>query len=203
MKGYGWQYARNVMQAVHQDDLAATMALVDAKHAEIDRGRSEVEAAVRGLRLLSGGLANPAELGKTPGQPRSLRVGGAARLVGVRSSSVRFWEQEGLLHPSRDPRSGYRLYDRDDVARLRMVIVLRNAGYRFDDIRQVLDELGGGNPVAALERAQRRADELEQVSLACMEATAALWGYLSRYVIPEHTSGLTAASSAAPLRDVP
>jgi hypothetical protein len=74
-----------------------------------------------------------------------------------------------------------------------MVIVLRNAGYRFDDIRQVLDELGGGNPVAALERAQRRADELEQVSLACMEATAALWGYLFRYVIPVNTSGLTAS----------
>ncbi|HEV2065937.1 MAG TPA: MerR family transcriptional regulator [Thermomicrobiales bacterium] len=114
-----------------------------------------------------------------------MRVGEAARFAGVRLSSVRCWEREGLLHPRRDPESGYRLYDRDDVGRLRIIIVLRDAGYRSDDVRQVLDELRGGNPAAALLRAQRRADELEQVSLACMEATAALWGYLARYALPE------------------
>ena len=114
-----------------------------------------------------------------------MRVGEAARFAGVRLSSVRCWEREGLLHPRRDPESGYRLYDRDDVGRLRIIIVLRDAGYRSDDIWQMLDELRGGNPAAALLRAQRRADGLEQVSLACMEATAALWGYLARYALLE------------------
>lgn len=188
MQGYGWEYARKVMRAVHRDDLAATMALVDARHARIDRGRHEVEEAVRALRLLSERLANPPPLGESSGQPGSLRVGEAARLAGVRSSSVRFWEQEGLLHPRRDARSGYRLYDRDDVGRLRIIIVLRDAGYRFDDIRQVLDEVGGGNPAAALLRAQRRSGELEQLSLACMEATAALWSYLVRYTMVEQAA---------------
>ncbi|MDQ3541165.1 MAG: MerR family transcriptional regulator, partial [Chloroflexota bacterium] len=162
-----------------------TMALVDAKHAGIDRGRHEVEEAVRALRLLSEGLATISPPGESQTQSGSVRVGEAARLAGVRPSSVRFWEREGLLHPRRDPRSGYRLYDRDDVGRLRIIIVLRDAGYRFDDIRQVLDELGGGNSAAALLKAQRRSDELEQMSLACMEATAALWGYLARYIIPD------------------
>jgi DNA-binding transcriptional MerR regulator len=187
MKGYGWEYARKVMRAVHQGDMLAVMALVDAKHAGIDRGRSEVEAATRALRLLSERLAKPPGPGELAGHPSFVRVGEAARLVGVRPSSVRFWEQEGLLHPRRDPGSKYRLYDQDHIRQLRIIIVLRNAGYRFDDIRQVLDDLGDGNPTAAFFRAQRRAAELERVSLACMEATATLWGYLAQYVIPDES----------------
>ena len=185
MKGYGWVYARDVMRAVHQGDIPGVMAIVDARHAGIDRERRDVDDAVRTLRLISDGLATPIGPGGAPRQSGSLRVGEAARLAGVRPSSLRFWEREGLLHPRRDPESGYRLYDRDDVGRLRIIIVLREAGYRSDDIRQVLDELRGDNPAAALLRAQRRADDLERVSLACMEATAALWGYLARYAIPE------------------
>lgn len=185
MKGYGWEYARKVMRAVHQGDMLAVMALVDAKHAGIDRGRSEVEAATRALRLLSERLAKPPGPGELAGHPSFVRVGEAARLVGVRPSAVRFWEQEGLLRPRRDARSGYRLYNENDIRQLRIIIVLRDAGYRFGDMRQVLDELGGGNPAAALVRARRRADEIEQMSLACMEATAALWSYLDRYAIAD------------------
>jgi len=187
MKGYGWIYARDVMRAVHQGDIPDAMALVDARHAGIDRERREVDDAVRALRLISEGLATPINPGGLARQSGSLRVGEAARLAGVRPSSLRFWEREGLLHPRRDPESRYRLYDRNDIGRLRIIVVLRDAGYRSDDIRQVLDEMRGGNPTAALLRAQRRADELEQVSLACMDATAALWGYLARYVLPDGT----------------
>lgn len=184
MHGYGWQYARRVMQAVHGDDSGDVVSLVDARHAALDRNRREVEAAVSSLRLLSerAPVARKSSVGT-----QKVRVGEAARLAGVRPSAVRFWEREGLLHPRRDPQNGYRLYDREDVERLRIVVVLRDAGYRSDDIRQVLDELRGGNPAAALLRAQRRADELERMSLACMEATAALWGYLARYALPDDT----------------
>jgi DNA-binding transcriptional MerR regulator len=180
MRGYGWQYARHVMHAVHRDDSGSVVSLVDARHAALDRDRREVEAAVRSLRLLSE-RAPPAR--ESFAGARAVRVGEAARLVGVRPSAMRFWEREGLVRPRRDAASGYRLYDRADVDRLHLIVVLRDAGYRPGDIRQVLDELGSGNPAAALARAQRRAEELARLSLACMEATAALWGYLSAYVV--------------------
>lgn len=77
MKGYGWVHARNVMRAIHRGDIPATMALVDAKHAGIDRGRHEVEEAVRALRLLSEGLATLSPLGDSPGKPGCVRVGEA------------------------------------------------------------------------------------------------------------------------------
>ncbi len=193
MKGYGWAYARITLRPVHGNDLAATMDLVDAKHAGLDRGRREVAAAIRALRLLSKGSAAASWSRASPDRSPPLRVGEVARLVGVRPSSVRFWEQKGLLRPRRDARSGYRVYDRNGVGRLRMVIVLRDARYRFDDIRQVLDELGG-NPAAALDRARRRADERVRESTACMDATAALWRYLDWYVIPEYHRTFNEAS---------
>lgn len=182
MRGYGWAYARTVMEAVHRNEPGEVVVLVDARHAALDRERHEVDAAIRSLHLLSEELARPTA---AAGPTRPLRVGAAARLAGVRPSAVRFWEGSGLLCPRRDPSSGFRLYDRADVDRLRIVIVLRNAGYGVDEIRQVLDELGGGNPSAALAKAQRRADELSRLSLARMEATAALWGYLAEYVVTD------------------
>ncbi|HSH81308.1 MAG TPA: MerR family transcriptional regulator, partial [Herpetosiphonaceae bacterium] len=44
--GYGWQSALSIMQAAHSSDLDAALALIDARHAELDRKRKEVEHAL-------------------------------------------------------------------------------------------------------------------------------------------------------------
>lgn len=54
-----------------------------------------------------------------------LTVGAAARAVGCSPATVRLWERQGLLHPVRTP-SGYRLYDRAQLARLRRIVRLRS-----------------------------------------------------------------------------
>ncbi len=58
-----------------------------------------------------------------PGDPRpphGYSIGQAARLVGVSSSTLRLWEQEGLVQ-ARRTETGYRIFSRADVARLRLV----------------------------------------------------------------------------------
>jgi DNA-binding transcriptional MerR regulator len=97
----------------------------------------------------------------------------------VRVSSLHFWEAQGLLHPGRDQESGYRLYDRAQVARLRVVKVLRDAGYGFEAIRATLDELGAGRPQSALTAIKWRREALSKASERCARATAAFWGYVA------------------------
>jgi excisionase family DNA binding protein len=46
-----------------------------------------------------------------------LLTGDVARLLGVSSETVRFWEQTGRLHATRTE-GGTRLFDRSDVERL-------------------------------------------------------------------------------------
>jgi DNA-binding transcriptional MerR regulator len=91
---------------------------------------------------------------------------------------VRFWEEQQLLAPQRHRESNYRLYSANDVRQLQVIAMLRNAGYRFDDMRSNLRELGDGNLGAALGAMQERQREMHSASRECMAATAALWRFL-------------------------
>lgn len=178
MRGYGWEYARRVMRAVHDGNVAEVVALVDARHADLHRSRQEVDATVQALQVFAEG-SKPAQADGAPSHVAPMRVGSAARWAGVPMSSLRFWEEQGLLHPRREPRSNYRVYASGDLEQLRIVVVLRKAGYGFEEIRRVLHQLGKNDPAAALAEVQKRQHELAEASRSCMAATAALWRYLS------------------------
>lgn len=172
--GYGWHTALGAMRAVHSENLDAALALVDERHAEIHRERREIDAAVDALKIL---LENAPDPGGRPRHRGVLRVGEAARAVGVRPSALRFWEQQELLQPGRDESSGYRLYDQRQMRQLKVVALLRGADYDFDAIRSVLKELAKGRPEAAMRAVEKRRNEISASSRACAKATAALWNY--------------------------
>jgi DNA-binding transcriptional MerR regulator len=96
----------------------------------------------------------------------------------VRVSAIRFWEAQGLLEPTRDPASGYRRYNDEQVRRLQVVVLLRQGGYDFLAIRAVLDELAAGRPGKAIAAAEQRLKDLADASRRCAEATAVFWGYV-------------------------
>jgi len=66
-----------------------------------------------------------------------LRIGEAARLVGVSPSTLRAWEREGLVRPDRGD-GHHRRYTPDDVARLREARALLERGYGHRVLRRVL-----------------------------------------------------------------
>src|SRR5947209_4191604 len=144
--GYGWQRAIAIMQAIHQGKLSVALAVVDERHAELASKRLQVEQTLAALSTLA---AQSAPLPNTRHSQR-LRVGEAAKQVGVRVSALHFWEQQGLLHPVRDKSSHYRLYDEQQMRRLRVVVLLREAGYDFTAIHTTLDELAAGHPEKAI-----------------------------------------------------
>ena len=113
--------------------------------------------------------------------PEGLRVGEAARQVGVRVSALHFWEQQGLLHPVRDQSSRYRLYDEQQMQRLRVVVLLREAGYDFKVILSVLDELAAGRPEQAIVAVEKRREELMRTSWVCIDALASFQRYVREF----------------------
>ena len=179
--GYGWPRTSAIMQALHQGDLSAALAIIDERHAELARKRLQMEQTLSALRLLAAGPAS---------QPRSsplqrLRVGEAARQVGVRVSALHFWEQQGLLHPVREQYSRYRLYDEQQMRCLRVVALLRDTGYPFNVIQSVLDELAAGRPEKAIVAVEKRREELTSTSWACIEALTSFQHYVSEFG-PQH-----------------
>ncbi|MBV9231861.1 MAG: MerR family transcriptional regulator [Chloroflexi bacterium] len=177
VSGYGWQRTPKIMQALHRGDLSAALATIDTRHAELASKRLQAEQTLSALHALT---AQPAPE-QSSRYPQRFRVGEAARQVGVRVSALHFWEQQGLLHPLRDKSSHYRLYDEQQMHRLRVVALLREAGYNFNVIQSVLDELAAGRPEKAIVAVEKRREELTRTSWTCIEALASFHHYVSEF----------------------
>ncbi|WP_052850200.1 MerR family transcriptional regulator [Streptomyces avicenniae] len=66
-----------------------------------------------------------------------MRMGEFARRTGVSQRLLRYYEEQGLLRPSRRP-SGYREYTEDDVVTVRGIRILLAAGLGTATIAEVL-----------------------------------------------------------------
>ena len=84
---------------------------------------------------------------------------------GVTARTLRFYEEKGLLAPSRSGQE--RLYSRRDRARLKLVLMGRNVGFSLEDISAMLDlyDLGDGQATqlrVALLRFEEKLAELDR-----------------------------------------
>lgn len=74
-----------------------------------------------------------------------MRIGELAERTGVSIRSLRYYEEQGLLHPSRTP-AGYRVFAGSDVERVARIQLLYSAGMRSSCIADVLGcVLGDGS----------------------------------------------------------
>ncbi|MGB0389081.1 MAG: MerR family transcriptional regulator [Ardenticatenaceae bacterium] len=64
----------------------------------------------------------------------TLRIGQLAKRVGMRTSTLRYYEQEGLLSPRARSSSGYRLYDESAEQTLRFIQRAQRLGFSLADI---------------------------------------------------------------------
>ncbi|MFD1544808.1 MerR family transcriptional regulator [Nonomuraea guangzhouensis] len=72
-------------------------------------------------------------------------IGELAGKAGTTIKALRYYEQEGLLHPRRAP-NGYREYDEAAVAQVGTIKALLSLGLTANDLRAFLPCLGEGIP---------------------------------------------------------
>ncbi|WP_295317016.1 redox-sensitive transcriptional activator SoxR [Roseobacter sp.] len=72
-----------------------------------------------------------------------LSIGALAQRTGLAVSAIRYYEEQGLIRPWRNP-GGQRRFDRSDLRRLSFVIIARQFGFTLPEIRRELDHLPGG-----------------------------------------------------------
>jgi DNA-binding transcriptional MerR regulator len=106
-----------------------------------------------------------------------LTIGELARRAGVAVRTIRFWSDTGLVPPAARTDTDRRLYDGGSVARLELVMTLRELGLSLVDVRRVLDGQDTAAEVAdvhleALD-AQIRALRLRRAVLATVVKRAA------------------------------
>ena len=79
-------------------------------------------------------------------------IGQFARKTGVTTRTLRFYDQKGLLKPSRLSESGRRFYTDKDLLTLQNILVFKYLGYSLDEIRDMLRKDDGRNWRASLKR---------------------------------------------------
>lgn len=176
--GYGRQYTQQIMQAIHAHRREVALALIDTHHAQLAATRTQLEQTLAALRPLTTHLPGKSLLRRAD----RVRVSAAAQMVGVRVSSLRFWERLGLLAPEREANSRYRVYGEAQLRRLRIVALLRQTHHDFATIRTTLNELEAGQPERAIATVEQRRTALSEQSWQCIQALAALYDYVNTYL---------------------
>jgi len=64
-----------------------------------------------------------------------------AKKFNVTPRTIRFYEDKGLLKPSRN--SGARIFDHEDYVRFERIMRAKRIGFRLDDIKEVMDVTDG------------------------------------------------------------
>ena len=155
--GIGPVDAKELMRAARDDRPSRLLALLDEAHARLHTERRELALAQEAAAAIA---AEPIE---EPRPSDSMSISELAGALGVRTSTLRHWDAEGLVVPRRSPGGRARTYSPSDVRDARVVHQLRRAGYRIGPLRALMPRL-------------RRARRWEEVAatLAAREAGIAI-----------------------------
>lgn len=121
----------------------STDSLIDRLLQDTAQGPSA--AAIQALHaLLDDSSTEP------PAAPKS--VTGAARALGLPTSTLRYYERQDLVHPARGV-SGYREYAPADMRRLVFLTRMRLSGMSMTDLKTYIDLVEQGPSTTAQRRA--------------------------------------------------
>ncbi|MEX2970150.1 MerR family transcriptional regulator [Streptomyces sp. C184] len=109
-----------------------------------------------------------------------MSVSELAAALGVRPSTLRHWDAEGLVVPDRLSPQGTRRYSPAHTRDARIVHQLRTAGYRIDPLRALMPELRRGHRSEDVEAALAARDaSITARSRALLDAGVALAAVLT------------------------
>lgn len=167
--GTGPVEAKKIMRAAHTS--ANVLALLDAAHARLHTERRELALAREAAEAIA---AEPLD-DVRPSDAMSISE--LATALGVRPSTLRHWEAEGLVTPHRDP-AQQRRYTPDQVRDARIVHQLRMAGYRIAPLKALMPRLRHGREELMTILSTRDAN-IDARSRALLAGAAALHAVLT------------------------
>jgi len=172
--------ARSTLQRLYHLPSDEAAALVGSWHIELARQRTEAIAGVRALDIISAEATGTA----TADIEDAMTITELAGALGVRPSTLRFWEQAHLVTPERVTSMRVRRYPQQAIRAARITAALRAAGYRIPELQNLMqslpESLAAGDLDAARARLQGRLDAIGGRMWALMRAGGDIAALLTR-----------------------
>ncbi|GAA4711306.1 DNA-binding transcriptional regulator, MerR family [Promicromonospora umidemergens] len=204
--GHGHRTATAIMRAVNEGAPEEAFRLVDESHAQLLDDRRTLRAVADALRDLEASSSTGTVTGTFTGTgpavrrasrrsaaptsepvPRETFIGPLAARLGLRPATLRTWERVGLVHPRRDQRTGYRVYDEAAVRDAELAHQLRRGGYLLEQIAPLIAQVRSAGGLGPLEATlQGWTGRLTARGRALLAGAAALEAYLGSTDEREH-----------------
>src|SRR5438445_5755119 len=138
---------------------------------------------------------------------KQLLIGRLAKLSGVKSDTIRFYERSGLLPKPSRTASGYRVYGEAAVRQVRFIKRAQALGFALAEIRRVLHLRGGGDETcrcviamadATLDETEKKLKEMQRFADA-LRANLTRWRKMSdhgKHVVGEFCRLIESSSTA-------
>lgn len=167
--------ARDTMRGLAADPADAALARIGSLHVGLAQDRERTLLALDAVESIRG------EPREDETDPDAMTITQLAEALGVRPSTLRFWELEGLVRPERRGRLRARSYPAGAVREARIVSALRTSGRSVPDTALVMADLrdhGGVDALhtvltAHLEEIARRTEHLLRAGTSLVELRSA------------------------------
>lgn len=174
--------ARGALREVRALPPDQAVALVNSFHVTLAHERDDALAAQRALRLIRAEASEEASDEAAPTSADAMTITELAGALGVRASTLRFWEKIGLVTPDRvTSRVGAaRRYPLPAIREARITATLRAAGYRIPDVQNAMRSIRQLQDVDEHYRAlENHVDAIARRTLALLRAGADLADIIS------------------------
>lgn len=74
-----------------------------------------------------------------------IQIGKLAKQLGITTRTIRYYEEIGLMGPSRRQGGGARTYAREDVLRLKFILKLKELGINLKEMQELADTFDAHN----------------------------------------------------------
>lgn len=165
--------ARRAMREIRSLPLSQAASLASSFHVRLNREREQALAARSALDA----IRTEATTEDEPIEADSMTITELSQALGVRASTLRFWEKVGLVAPVRTAaRAGTaRLYHLAAIREARITTALRAGGYPIPDVQVAITAVRDLHDVThSLKALDDRLEAIAQRAVALLRAGAAL-----------------------------
>lgn len=137
--GFGMATVKKIMPLLQENKIIEALWEVNKIQADLYQRK---QLAIKALEILK-----PDNMDSFL-QKRSKKwytIGEVEQEINVPTTTLRHWEKEGLITPTRDPENGYRRYNREDIRRLLIIRTVQSSVFFLDTVRDVLDKINQQN----------------------------------------------------------